>query len=415
MLRLSSTSQPLKGSIKLPSSKSLSNRALIINALCEEDFAIAGLSKAEDTQSLRRLLEGDDMIMDAGAAGTTYRFLTAYLALQDDSRILTGSKRMLERPVGILVDALNELGANIEYLGKAGYPPIQIHAPRGEWQSNLFMDAGISSQYISAILMIAPLLPNGLRLTLEGEIVSRPYIQMTLNLMRYFGVEHQWKEQVIHISPQAYQARDFRVEADWSAASYYYAMAALSDEVDLLLEGLYEDTVQGDAVLVDLMKQFGVLSSYEPKGVRLLKSDRNIDLFDHDFLECPDLAQTFAVLCAAKGVRANLRGLNTLRIKETDRIQALRKELNKLGAELETSEQRCIVLKGVQASKKKPTRIKTYKDHRMAMAFAPLVFAGYPLEIEDPQVVRKSYPNFWEDLKSLNVEIKDLDKKKRRR
>lgn len=414
MLRLSSASQPLKGNIKLPSSKSLSNRALIINALCEEDFAIKGLSKAEDTQSLRRLLEGDDMILDAGAAGTTYRFLTAYLALQEDSRILTGSKRMLARPVGILVDALNELGANIEYLGKEGYPPIQIHAPKDDWQSSLSMDAGTSSQYISAILMIAPLLPDGLRLTLKGEIVSRPYIQMTLNLMGYFGVNHKWEEQVIHIPPAAYQARDFHVEADWSAASYYYAMAALSDEVDLLLEGLFEDTVQGDAILVDLMKQFGVLSSYEVAGVRLLKSARNIDLFDHDFIECPDLAQTFAVLCAAKNVRANLRGLNTLRIKETDRIEALSKELKKLGAQLETSEQRCVVLKGIDAPKNKPTRIKTYNDHRMAMAFAPIVFAGYPLKIEDPQVVRKSYPNFWEDLERLGVEIEDLDSKKKR-
>lgn len=411
MFRLSSAPKTLKGNVHLPSSKSLSNRAIIIQALCEEDFNIKGLSKAEDSQTLRRLLLEDDLIMDAGGAGTTYRFLTAYLALQDKDYILTGSKRMLERPVGVLVDALNELGARIEYLGKEGFPPIQIHAPSGEWQERLSMDAGISSQYISAILMIAPLLPKGLTLHLEGEIVSRPYIQMTLNLMDYFGVKSEWTGAQIRIAPQRYQARDFRVEADWSAASYYYAMAALSEETDLLLEGLYENTVQGDAVLVDLMKQFGVLSSYEEAGVRLLKTERPIDVFDYDFLECPDLAQTFAVLCAAKGVRANLRGLRTLRIKETDRIEALRVELAKFGAELETSDQRCILLKGVAAAKKKPVRLKTYKDHRMAMAFAPLVWKGYRLDVEDPQVVRKSYPSFWEDLQSLGLEVIDLDQK----
>ena len=327
--------QSVSGIIDLAGSKSISNRALIIQALTKDPFEIKRLANANDTVLLQRLLESDGATKDAGPAGTTFRFLTAYLSLQPGTQVLTGSERMKKRPIGVLVDALRILGANIDYLEQPGYPPLRIGEPKQFGaHRQLSISAGTSSQYISALLMIAPVLPNGLELHLDGKIVSRPYIEMTLALMGHFGVEHSWEDKVIRIEPQEYKARPFTVEADWSAASYYYSIAAIAEEADLLVKGLFRDSVQGDAILSEMMEHFGVQTTFNDHGIRLTKvSIGPIGPFEWDFLRCPDLAQTVAVICAALGVEGRFTGLETLRIKETDRIDAIRTELAKVGAD----------------------------------------------------------------------------------
>lgn len=395
------------GEITLAGSKSISNRVLIIQALCKTPFAISKLANAQDTQTMQALLSNAQEVYDVGPAGTTFRFLTAYLALQEGTQILTGSERMKNRPIGILADALNELGAEIEYMGREGYPPLKIHPPKNIGQTNqLSIAAGVSSQYISALLMIAPTLPNGLNLTLEGKIVSRPYIQMTLNIMAYFGIDYQWDDQTISIRPQPYQARDFVVEADWSAASYYYTLAAFSDKLDLQLNGLFEESVQGDAVIAKMMTHFGIQSDFNAKGVRLTKKHHTIDDFKYNFLQCPDIAQTLAVICGGLGVKGHFLGLETLKIKETDRVNALYQELAKVGVDfIEQPDQSCIV-SGKAAQPIEKLSFATYEDHRMAMAFAPLAVLLEEFEVEEPLVVGKSYPDFWKDLEKLGFVCK---------
>jgi len=398
--RISKKDKILKGTIVLNGSKSISNRALIIRALSGHDFKIHKLSNAEDTQTLDRLLKSDDPLLAVKAAGTTFRFLTAYLSLQSDTKVLTGSARMKQRPVGPLADALQRLGATIQYLEKEGYPPIKIGAPSIGQSNQLTIDAGISSQFISALLMIAPSLPNGLELELAGNVVSQPYIDMTLNLMGYFGINWQQKENIIYIKSQQYQSRDFTIEADWSAASYYYTLAALADEVDLQLDGLFEDSVQGDAVLAKMMTTFGVETTFNETGIHLGKKS-NIELpdtFAYNFLSCPDIAQSLAVACAGLDVKADFTGLQTLRIKETDRIDALEKELGKVEIKFSKSESDAFAFSG-KAVLNAPV-FDTYEDHRMAMSLASLALYG-PVLINEPDVVQKSYPLFWDDLRRL--------------
>lgn len=403
--------QHISGTIALDGSKSISNRALIIRALCPTPFSIEHLSTSKDTTTLNRLLsQEEDSVYDAGAAGTTFRFLTAYLALQTGSQTLTGSARMKERPIGVLVEALRQLGANIDYLEKPGYPPLRIHAPSIAATNDLHISAGISSQFTSALLMIAPSLPNGLNLHLEGEIVSRPYIEMTLSLMQYFGVTHEWEGNQIRIRPQKYSANDFTVEADWSAASYYYAIAAFADQLDLQLDGLQENSLQGDAVLVDLMPHFGVQTQFNEKGIHLTKNTtENFPAFQWDFIKCPDIAQTIAVICGGTNTDGTFSGLRTLKIKETDRVMALHDELAKVGVHFseitEDNSTNVVCTVSGKAQLQNP-RFATYEDHRMAMAFAPLSLFG-PVEVEHPMVVEKSYPKFWKDLENLGFEVKE--------
>lgn len=414
VVTVSKKDKNLIGNITLNGSKSIANRALIIRALSGEDFPIHNLSNSKDTLLMDTLLKSNKEIRDAGAAGTTFRFMTAYLAMQSGTQILTGTERMKQRPIGVLVDALQKLGANIEYIEKDGYPPLKIHSPTGFGKSNqISIAAGTSSQYISALLMIAPTLPQGLELILEGDIVSRPYIEMTLNMMAYFSVLHQWEGNTIKVSHQKYQARPFTVEADWSGASYYYAMAALADQVDLQLNGLFEESVQGDAVLVEMMEKFGIESIFNTEGVRLTKSNATLpSIFEWDFIRCPDLAQTLAVVCGGMGVQGLFSGLKTLRIKETDRILALQNELSKVSVYLSPlpprfspkSKKEYFMIDG-KASVDNPT-FPTYEDHRMAMALAPLAQLG-TIQIEEPSVVAKSYPLFWEDIQTLGFEVKE--------
>ena len=398
----------VKGTISLTGSKSICNRALLIRALSGKDFPIYKIAAAQDTQTLIELLESDKIIRDAGPAGTTYRFMTAFLALQDGDQILTGSKRMKQRPIGILVDALRRLGANIEYLENDGFPPLKIGSPKSDIGKNNAIDipAGVSSQYISALLMIAPNLPNGLKLTLTGDIVSLPYIQMTLNLMAHFGVSHRWKGQTIIIEPQDYEAKSFTVEADWSAASYYYSLAAFADDCDLQLNGLFENSVQGDSALVEMTEHFGVKTTFNEAGVHLSKIAQKETTFVYDFLECPDLAQAIAVICGGLGIKGHFSGLKTLKIKETDRVAALYNELKKIGVAFDEQTDSSCKVSGTASSPTHTPSFATYEDHRMAMAFAPISMLIGTVQIEEPMVVGKSYPDFWKDFEGLGFECK---------
>ena len=415
---ISKSDRSILGSIELASSKSISNRILIIRALSETPFAIHRLANAKDTQLLDGLLSSKAAVLDAGAAGTTFRFLTAWLSLQEGEQVLTGTERMKQRPIGALVDALRKIGADIQYVENEGYPPLRIGSPAGLGKTNaLTVPANISSQYISALLLIAPALPNGLQLTLEGDIVSRPYIEMTLRLMETFGATHRWEGNTISVTPQTYRAKavdaGFTIEADWSAASYYYALAAIADEADIRLGGLYENSLQGDAVLAEMMVKFGVQTHFEDSGIRIVKlpGTQPPPFFEYDFVKCPDIAQTLAVVCAALGTQGLFTGLDTLRIKETDRIAALQTELQKTGVHLSKMPPRFsnktgkefYMIEGKSEVTATPV-FDTYEDHRMAMAFAPLALLGQ-VAIADADVVEKSYPDFWDDFQKLGFVI----------
>jgi 3-phosphoshikimate 1-carboxyvinyltransferase len=326
--RITKTDKTLKGSIQLPGSKSITNRVLIIKALCEDDFALTNFSQSEDSVTLLQLINSTEQVLDAKDGGTTLRFLTAFLAIHEGDVTLTGSERMQQRPIGPLVDALRQLGAEIEYKSKEGFPPIFI---KGKMitGNKIEIDAGVSSQFISALLLIAPMLKNGL--IIKGDIVSKPYIDLTLQIMKHFGISYEWTQSVISIPQQRYIAKDFKVESDWSAASYYYAMAALCDDVDLKIYGLNKLSFQGDAVIVKIMDKFGVQTSYIENGIRLTKNENSVKNFEYDFKQCPDLAQTMIFVCAALGIPAQITGLNNLKLKETDRIKAVKTELARIG------------------------------------------------------------------------------------
>ena len=412
--KISKPNRNIVGEITLDGSKSFSNRVLIIQALCETAFPIHNLSTSNDTQTLVKLLaQTDNDTYNCGAAGTTFRFLTAHFALQDGTQILTGSERMKQRPIGKLVKALRALGCDIEYMEEDGYPPLKINTPKSLTTNGLIIPADTSSQYISALLMVAPTLPHGLKLTLDGKIVSLPYIKMTLSLMAYFGVQHRWEGNTITVEKQTYQPREVTVEADWSAASYYYAMAAFADELDLTLNGLFKNSLQGDSVITEIGFHFGVDTIYTEGGIKLKKTGNpRTEFFEWNFVKCPDIAQTLAVICAGRNVQGLFTGLETLFIKETDRVAALKNELAKVGVSFvkmparfsQRSQKQYFMVEGKINFENTPT-FPTYEDHRMAMAFAPLAMF-HEIEIEEPSVVGKSYPQFWADLKTLGFEVK---------
>lgn len=412
LLVLPKAPQTLRGSLHLNGSKSISNRVLMIHALAGDHSApVEHVSIAKDTLILQKLLQADSDLYDAGDAGTTFRFMTAYLSLKPGTQILTGSARMRERPVGPLVAALKQLGASIEFVENEGFPPLKIGEFQYSGQKEVRMAADVSSQFLSALGMIGPHLPEGLVLVPEGRLVSGAYLEMTLALMRVFGAQAEWINGVLHISPGNYTPKPFVVEADWSAASYWYAFAALAEDVDLELKGLWPRSLQGDSVLPGMMESFGVKTEFTEKGIHLSKNGRGVKpIFEWDFVQCPDLAQTFAVLCGALGVQGLFAGLETLAIKETDRLAALKQELAKVGVGFSKlpprfsrkhPEKTYYLIDG-QASWQETVQIATYGDHRMAMAFAPLMLCG-PIRIENPKVVEKSYSRFWEDLKLLDL------------
>ncbi|EAY27343.1 3-phosphoshikimate 1-carboxyvinyltransferase [Microscilla marina] len=417
MIHLKILQTPIQTAVQLPSSKSESNRALIIQALAKYQQAAANIklsniSEARDTQTLQRLLGEEGKILDVLDAGTTMRFLTAFIAVTQQHKILTGTARMQSRPIGILAEALKSLGASIEFLKHAGYPPIEIHPKHPLQGKAIQMRGDISSQYISALLMIAPLLPEGLDIELTGKINSRPYIEMTLQLMMHFGIQSSFEGNHIKVAHQTYQANQYAIESDWSGASYWYAIVALSENTTtkITLKGLRADSLQGDRVIVELMQHFGVKSTFVADGVVLEKvaiAPESTPL-ELNFAQCPDLAQTVAVVAAAKGMPLQMKGLESLKIKETDRVNALQQELKKVGSHLEEKESQAewLLHPGAELPTV-PITIQTYEDHRMAMAFAPLACL-LNLNIEDPEVVAKSYPRFWDDLQKAGMETKVL-------
>jgi 3-phosphoshikimate 1-carboxyvinyltransferase len=378
--------------IPLPSSKSESNRALVIDALTDGDNRILNLAEARDTQTMIRLLRENPPIYDVLDAGTTMRFLTAYAVVSDQHKVMTGTPRMCERPIGILVDALRTLGAEIHYMNKEGFPPLAIHGLKVQKSEHIQIRGDVSSQYISALLMVAPTLPNGLTLELTGKVGSKTYIEMTIQLMKAFGVSCEWEENLIKVKPQSYKPTVFSVESDWSGASYWFSLLACADQGNLFLEGLKNESLQGDSKIVEIMDQLGVKSEFKVGGLQLSKQAvKGLETFD--FSDCPDLAQTVAVTCAIIGQKVQFTGLESLRIKETDRIYALQQELSKFGAKLEEGADEVFTLIP-SVHMPNEVRIHTYDDHRMAMAFMPLMTKTRVI-IEDPEVVNKSYPSFW--------------------
>jgi 3-phosphoshikimate 1-carboxyvinyltransferase len=400
----------IQGEIQLTGSKSISNRLLIIDAICGNRIEMSNLSNADDTVFMQRLLASGDAVLDAGAGGTTYRFLTAYLSAQEGREVvLTGSDRMQQRPIKILVDALRKLGADISYENRENYPPLRI---RGKKLSGgkIELPADTSSQYITALLLIAPQLEQGLELELTGTIVSVPYIRMTLRMMEYFGIQTTFEQNTIKVFHGTYQPKPFFVEGDWSAASYYYSMAILSENADITLHGLQQHKIQGDSVISDIAEVFGIATTYTNHAAHLKKIRKpELKQFSFDFIECPDLAQTVVTFCAALGVELHCKGLQTLRIKETDRIAALDIELQRSGlaslTETDSNSWQLNIEKSTDHQLNHAS-IHTYDDHRMAMAFAPLALMLGKLSIEEPEVVSKSYPEFWKDLEKLGFVIK---------
>lgn len=404
---IQSTKKSLTGEITLPTSKSISNRVLIINALAYSPFQVQNLSNSDDTRVMEQVLNSNTDKFDIGHAGTVMRFLTAFLSKIVGKWEITGSQRMQQRPIKILVDALNKLGAKIEYINNPGYPPLRI------WGSNLKggkleLDGSISSQYISALLMIAPTIESGLELTLTNRITSASYIDLTLRLMAQFGIEYKWDDNVITIKEQSYKPVPYTVEADWSGASYWYQMAVLANEADIQLKGLQLDSLQGDCAQAKWFEDFGIVSTQEEHGVRLRKIDIRLpEIYNQNFVENPDIAQTFAVMCVCKGIPFHFSGLETLKIKETDRIHALITELAKMGAELTEPTHGELAWNGNldEVMFEDTPEIDTYHDHRMALAFAPAALSCNTIKINDPGVVTKSYPGFWDDLKNVDFKI----------
>lgn len=394
-----------KTDIEISASKSESNRCLIINALASDQGTLHNISEARDTQTMQRLLNDDGEEWNVLDAGTTMRFLTAFAAVKDLKKVLTGTERMQQRPIKILVDALEKIGADISYLKKDGYPPLKINSFREQLSSNVDVRGDVSSQYISALMMIAPVLPKGLKIELTGKIGSRPYIEMTMKLMHHFGAEITFEDREIVVGSKPYQAANYTIESDWSGASYWYSMVALADglEGNIKLKGLRKSSFQGDRVIAEIMENLGVKTIFEDDGVSLSKTDM-LQHFSYDFTNCPDLAQTVAVCCSVKGVACEMTGLESLRIKETDRISALQNELAKINADLVENFPGSWKVSPSEIISNVPISISTYEDHRMAMAFAPLA-TQIPITIEDPSVVNKSYPRFWEHMKQAGFTL----------
>jgi len=395
----------LNGNIQLPASKSISNRALIINAMAgsaHTDFLL-NLAECDDTMVMTKALSFGSNKIDIGAAGTSMRFLTAFLAGREGEWILTGSPRMQNRPIRLLVDALNQLGADITYMEKDGFPPLKIRGRKLQGGS-ISIDGGISSQYLSALMMAAPAMEQGLILTIEGALISKPYFQMTLEMMRLWGVESSWNGTTVVIEPQTYQQRPFTIESDWSGASYWYEMLSLAEEGEVFLKGLFRDSLQGDARVAEWFEPLGIHTEYEVEGVRLSKTSAKVDYFEVDLTDQPDLAQTFAMTCALNAIPFRLTGLQSLKIKETDRLKALVDESAKLGFVFAASQDSILEWTG-ETCTMYAIPIETYEDHRMAMAFAPAALAYGIIRINHPEVVSKSYPNFWNDLKEAQFHI----------
>ena len=403
-LSLAHASKEIQGKLTITGSKSETNRLLLLQALYPE-LAIENKSNSDDSVAMEHALVSKENLKDIHHAGTAMRFLTAYFATKNESSIvLTGSQRMQERPIALLVDALRSLGADINYTKEEGYPPLEIIG-KDLAGGKVSLPANISSQYISALLLIAPRLKQGLELELEDEITSLPYIKMTLALLKRVGITSTFEGKIIRIPNQEYISNPAQtVESDWSSASYWFSAIALCDKGEVELLNYREDSLQGDAVLRDIYAQLGVESKFNGSKLLLRKKENFVlpTSLELDLVEAPDIAQTIAVSCYGLGVACHLSGLHTLKIKETDRLVALENELSKLGASI-TIDEKSLRLAGTQSFQANQA-IDTYHDHRMAMAFAPLALK-VPLSINDAGVVSKSYPSFWEDMKTTGYQV----------
>jgi 3-phosphoshikimate 1-carboxyvinyltransferase len=393
-----------KSEIQITGSKSESNRLLLLQALYS-DIKIKNLSNSDDSNVMQQALQTSTNVIDVHHAGTAMRFLTAFFATQNGREVtLTGSSRMKERPIQVLVEALNSLGSDITYLETIGCPPLKI---KGNvlTKNKVTLKANVSSQYISALLLIAPKLENGLELTLEGEITSVPYIKMTLDLLNQIGVETVFDDNFIKVKPlnKELKAKSLVVESDWSSASYYYSIVALSEiGTEITLSAYKESSLQGDSALANIYKQFGVETIFLNNSITLKKKSKNANVIKLDLNNSPDIAQTIAVTCLGLGIKCHLTGLHTLKIKETDRLLALKNEIEKLGGKISVTNDSLSLEESIFL--KNDCEIATYNDHRMAMSFAPLALKT-SLQIADPMVVSKSYPTFWDDLKSIGFKI----------
>ena len=430
------------GRVALPSSKSISNRALVINALSGNSQLPDNVSDCDDTNVMINWLKNrcsdthtevvvsSESILDnvpvinIGAAGTAMRFSSALLAVGDGTFIITGTERMKNRPISILVNALRELGAKVEYIEKEGFPPLRITGNPRIKGGEISLPGSVSSQYISALLMIAPMMESGLRLILTDDIISRPYIDMTLTMMRDHGAKAEWgsDQRSIQVAHGAYEAKPYLVENDWSAASYWYEMVALSQNEDaqIILPGLFVNSMQGDSRGADVFAMLGVATQFENDGTVILsKNGKCVKFLEYDFLQMPDLAQTFVVTCCMLGVPFHFTGLQSLKIKETDRIEALKTELAKFGFAIKDKNDSELMWDGTRQMPKTepfanhPKRpsdisIDTYEDHRMAMAFAPAALRLGSIRVNNPEVVTKSYPRYWDDLRSVGFQIQTI-------
>ena len=400
--------QSLHTTITLPGSKSISNRALILNALSLSTFEIKNLSVCDDTRVITEAFASNTNLFDVGAAGTAMRFLSAFLAGVEGEWIVKGSDRMHERPIHPLVDTLITLGADIEYLERKGYPPLKIKGKTLKG-GEVYLTANVSSQFISALIMIAPTMKSGLTLHLEKEVMSKPYIHLTQKMMEDYGVRIKWRDDTITVKPQHYTPVPYYVEPDWSAASYWYSFVALMPDAEVKLKGLRKDSMQGDANIVNLFSDLGVATTFDDEGITLTKKKVEAKKFFHNFFNEPDLAQTFTVACCLMNIPFFFTGLQTLKIKETDRIEALINELKKLGYVLRETENGILEWDGERCFTDETIVIETYEDHRMAMSFAPASLKFQNMYINYPDVVTKSYPSFWDDLQQGGFKLNELE------
>lgn len=416
-IRISKTTT-LRGQVQLPASKSITNRVLLVGALCPQREAATALAHAahdhlcDDTRAMLQALRAMPATVDVGAAGTAMRFLTALLSVQPGTHLITGSERMKQRPIGALVEALRQLGACVAYIHKEGFPPLRITG--GTCQGgHIALPGDVSSQFVSALLMIGPVLSGGLEIELTGHVASRPYIDMTLGVMRHFGAQVWWTgERRLRVEPTGYRFAPYSIERDWSAASYWYQMVALCSDPEAKVElpALCRQSLQGDAVVSRLFESLGVATTYYVdaqgvEGVQLCKTRCSAACMEYNFEHQPDLAQTLVATCCGLGIPFRFGGLESLRIKETDRIQALCAELDKLGFALQIPDEGTLCWDGRRGSATAHAVLATHHDHRMAMCLAPLCLCLGPLQIEDSQVVRKSYPLYWQHLQQMGFAI----------
>lgn len=402
---ISHTSKSINADLILPPSKSISNRALIIQALCQSKPKLLNLSQSSDTQSLVQALQTTSKTIDIGDAGTSIRFLTAYLSQQEGSYILTGSDRMKERPIGHLVEALNSIGADINYLEKDGFPPLAINGKALEG-GKVDISTSVSSQFVSALLLIAPTLKKGLSLSLKGELLSKPYIKMTLDIMRYFGIQSSWTNNTIQVEPQNYVSKDLKVESDWSALAFILQAMSIAKSAQVSISGLSKDSWQGDSYVLNLFEKFGLQYKFKDEKLYLKKLNKDLNGdYNVNLIDTPDLAQAYCCTLSALSKSAKIKGLNNLKLKESHRLKALHMELNKIGQHSRYSEDTIQLESSVLHT---PTEsFDSHNDHRMAMCLAPFALL-FDIKIKNIEVVNKSYPSYWEDLKKMGFTISPL-------